>query len=113
MRAIITIIVGAIVAGCVWRVASVISADAISMAIGFLFGALSSIPVTLIALSGNHSRRPYTEDELEAREQRQAPVVVLYSNRQYNQHVYLAGDEDEEVYDLTPTLRHNAITTRK
>ena len=106
MRNIIAITVCVIVALCVWRVASIISPDAVSMAIGFLFGILSSLPVTLLALSGNRQRA----DVAPVRDvQPPAPVVVLYSNR--TQNVYLAGDD--EPLDVVPDLRQKAIIPRR
>ena len=57
LSAICLIIVGAFA----WRLASHLSPDSVAMAVGYLFGVLSGIPVALL---NNAVRRPrYGDDE--------------------------------------------------
>lgn len=71
-----------IVALSAWRVASIISPDAISMAVGMLFGVVAGIPTALLMLAGNRRdsyRRDYSDEEREAfgMPPRQQPPVVI------------------------------------
>jgi Zn-dependent protease with chaperone function len=106
MRAIVTVCVLAVAALASWVVASVLSPDAIGMAVGLLFGVLAGIPTALLVMASNR-RRPYTEDELDAREERysrQAPVVILYPPQPSQPSRYITGysDEHEELFDTSP-----------
>ncbi len=58
----LTIVLFVIVAAAAWRVASIISPDAIGMAVGMLFGVLSGIPISLLIMASNRRGNRDPED---------------------------------------------------
>jgi hypothetical protein len=109
MRAIVTVCVIAVAALASWGVASVLSPDAIGMAVGLLFGVLAGIPTALLIMA-NSNRRRRDPDDYEPREP-PAPVVVLYSNRTTNNTIWMSPDEVEEEIWMAP--RPAQLTTRR
>ncbi len=79
MRTIAIVIVFVIACAASWRVASVISADAISMAVGMLFGVLAGIPTALLVMASNRQR---SDDYEQPDPQPSAPVIILYPPQQ-------------------------------
>ena len=72
---IITIVIGGILCFSAWHVASRISPDAVSMAVGMLFGGLAGLPTGLLMRGGDRRR----EDEYDCyKPQPQPPVVIVY-----------------------------------
>ena len=68
----------------VWRLGSLLSADAVGMAIGVLLGVLAGIPVSLMVLASSRRREAHEEERWqEANHMRthampyQPPVIVL------------------------------------
>lgn len=71
-------------AALAWRIGSLISADALAMAIGVLFGILAGIPVSLLVLAGQRSAtrpdpyaRPVRDDRPEHLRYSSPPAVIL------------------------------------
>jgi hypothetical protein len=60
-----------------WRVTEMISRDAVSMAIGFVFGVLAGIPVALFVLAAQRRREEYYEQRQPQRYAQQPPVIVV------------------------------------
>lgn len=118
MRVIVSLILFIVVAASAWRVASIISPDAVSMAVGMLFGVLAGIPTTLLVMAGNR-RRDYEDTPRQAEKYGFAPpVIVLHSSNDYSTHNHLhVGDydnEEEELFDYQPSLTtfQKRISTR-
>ena len=81
MRAIIFLSVLLIVCAGAFRVATVLSPDAVSMAVGMLFGVLAGIPTALLMMAGGNRHRADDEDEYRGAAHPypyQAPVVIVY-----------------------------------
>lgn len=85
MRALFAGVLLMICAVGAWRVATVISPDAVSMAVGMLFGVLAGIPTALLMLASGR-RRDREDDEREGEDARyrgapaypfQPPVIVV------------------------------------
>lgn len=65
-----------------WRISEQLSADAIGMALGVLFGVLAGLPVALLVLASNRRQeRRYSDEEQvrSARQRQQPPMPQQYS----------------------------------
>lgn len=96
-RIIVLLLVVVVVFVSAWRVATIVSPDAISMAVGMLFGVLAGIPTAMMMKD-----RPPTEDEYEefsrwrSEEQlkafeisREYPRELIH--RHYHEHTLVGG----------------------
>jgi hypothetical protein len=81
-----------------WFFASILSPDAVGMAVGMLFGVLAGIPTALLVLAANRHREP----EADYTPVRQPPVVVLYPPKPQPSHSFgwpeHISQEDEHLY---------------
>jgi hypothetical protein len=57
-----------------WRVGALLSPDAVSMAIGVLFGVLAGVPTALLVMAGMRRRREENGADAGQRENRALPV---------------------------------------
>lgn len=58
---ILAIPVGVFVAALAWKAGSVLSPDAIGMAVGLIFGALAGIPAALLVVAAGHRRDDFED----------------------------------------------------
>lgn len=98
MRKFLGLLALVFVAICAWQVGNSLSSDAISMAVGVLFGVLAGLPAALLVLSGERRRsrreggwdaggeRRHTTQAVE----RQPPVIVV-SGPGYHPHALPQG----------------------
>lgn len=88
MKQMVTITVVIIGSVAVWRLGSLLSADAVGMAIGIILGVLAGIPASLLILAGSRRRSEREEARWEREPQErvtpayQPPVIVLANSAQ-------------------------------
>lgn len=63
MKIVALLLVIILVGVCAFRVASIISPDAVSMAVGMLFGVLAGIPTALLVMASGRRRYDDEDDE--------------------------------------------------
>jgi hypothetical protein len=66
MKQVILVAIMAVVAVTAWRIGTQLSSDAISMAVGVMFGVLAGVPTALLVLASSRRRGSDREDEHEA-----------------------------------------------
>ena len=119
MRAIIFLAVLLIVcAGC-FRVATVLSPDAVGMAVGMLFGVLAGIPTALLMRGSNRCMDEdeyrsftsrYPDDVLAAHGiQREPPIRVIHEHR----HTHVISSTLPPLAPLPPYQPKRAIVERE
>src|SRR4051812_12305501 len=67
-----------------WRIGGSLSPDALSMAVGVLFGVMASVPTALLVMAGNRRRSSEARTEEISRRELQGPVMRMHS-QQYGQ----------------------------
>ena len=82
---LIALIVVGIVA---WRIGEALSSDAISMAVGVLFGVLAGIPTALLVLVGGRRPQPIPTARSQPPAPPPAPTIVVNSTTQHVNHNY-------------------------
>ena len=74
-----------------WRIGERLSADAIGMALGVLFGIVAGLPVALLVLAANRRRGERETSERTEGRQRQLPQGYAYPMQQPPPVIVLAG----------------------
>lgn len=92
-----TIVLGLIAFVCVvgWKVGDKLSADALSMGIGILFGVLAGVPTALMVLAASRRAQP-PERPVQQYQQPQQPMIVMMGGQQEwgqpSRHQYIEQD---------------------
>ena len=104
MRALIFLSVLLIVCVGCFRVATVLSPDAVGMAIGLLFGVLGGIPTALLMRGGDRDRGRYDDDY-----EPQRPPIVIHEHR----HTHVISSALPPLPPLPPYQPGRAIVERE
>lgn len=89
-----------------WKVGENLSSDAVSMAVGLIFGVMAGIPTTLLVLSA--SRR---ESDRELRRQPQnVPLPMPKMENHYHIHFHDQDNQNGRQYPSTHRDRHKQIS---
>lgn len=59
-----------------WRIGETLSSDALSMAVGVLFGVMAGVPAALLVMAGSRQRTPATPMQTAPVYERQMPAQV-------------------------------------
>ncbi len=95
MKALFLLMIAAGAALVAWYVASRISPDAISMAVGMLFGVLAGVPTTMLAMAGSR-RRDYDEPPTRTQYiQHTHTHTGLLPDSQHGQYIYKPVEDND------------------
>jgi hypothetical protein len=80
-----------------WRIGDTLSADALSMAVGVLFGVMAGVPTALLVMAGGRQRKAEREMAVASqRAQQEAPLSMNAWGTPYAQHppvILIAGPQ--------------------
>ena len=84
MKRFLALVVLVIVGVGAWQVGAKLSADAIGMGVGVVFGVLAGIPTALLLLAGNRRRDAGQAGPPQQQYPRQPPVIVIGGPARYD-----------------------------
>lgn len=91
MKQLLLLIVAIVFGIAVWRIADKMSADAVGLAVGVVFGVLAGLPAAILMLASSRRRRDEGDDRQQRQQQPpygyggQPPVIVLTGGMQPQQ----------------------------
>lgn len=97
------------VAVAAWRIGGSLSADALGMAVGVIFGVVAGLPAALLVMATGRRREAEREEQAERRKNGlpayyggypQPPVIVLAGNGMQNPQGYGSGYPGQNQYAL-------------